>query len=49
MEYLKGKNQCIETMSLGILDLYNGINDTKYGYQTKTKLVKDTRSDLQAD
>jgi len=48
-EHLKGKNQCIETVSLGILDLYNGIHEMKYGYQTKTKLVKDTKGDLHAN
>jgi hypothetical protein len=47
-EYSKGKNQNIETVSLGILDLYNGINEIKYGYQPRTKLVKDTKGDLLA-
>lgn len=36
-------------MGLGILDLYNGINEMKYGYQPGTKLVKDTMDDLLAD
>jgi hypothetical protein len=35
-EHLKGKNWCIETVSLGILDLYNDINEMKYGYQPRT-------------
>jgi hypothetical protein len=38
----KEKNQRFETVGLGILDLYNGINEMKYGYQPRTKLVKDT-------
>jgi hypothetical protein len=46
---LKGKNQCIEKVSLRLLDLYNGINEKKYGYQRRTKLVKDTKGDLLAD
>jgi hypothetical protein len=48
-EHLKGKNQCIETQSLRTWDLYNGINEKKYGYQPRTKLVKDTKGDLLAD
>jgi len=36
-------------VSLGILDLYKGINEMKYGYQARTKLVKDTKGDLLAD
>jgi len=46
---LKRKNQCSETVSLGILDLYNGINEMKYGYQARTKLVKITKGDLLPD
>jgi hypothetical protein len=46
---LKGKYQHIETVNLGISDLYNGINEMAYGYQPRTKLVKDTMGDLLAD
>jgi len=32
-------------VNLGILDLYNGINEMKYDYQPRTKMVKDTKGD----
>jgi len=48
-EHLKGRNRCIETVSLRKSDLYNAINEKKYGYQPRTKEVKDTKGDLLAD
>lgn len=46
---MKGKNWCTEKVSLGILDLYSVINEVKYGYQPRTKFVKDIKGDLLAD
>jgi hypothetical protein len=50
-EYLKGKINEIELNSenKNIRDLYRGITKFQKGYQRKTNLVKDERSDLLAD
>jgi hypothetical protein len=50
-EYLKAKTNKLETNSKNknIRDLYSGINDFKKGYQPRTNVVKDEKSDLVAD
>jgi hypothetical protein len=50
-EYLKDKTNETELNSKNkyIRDLYRGITEFKKGYQPKTNLVKDERSDLLAD
>jgi hypothetical protein len=48
---MKGKINELEsnTKNKVIRDLYRGINEFKKGYQPRTILVKDDRSDLLAD
>jgi hypothetical protein len=50
-EYQKDKINELESNSKNknIRDLYMGINEFKKGYQPRTSLVKDKRSDLLAD
>jgi hypothetical protein len=50
-EYLKDKINELESNSMNknIRDLYSGINEFKKGYQPRTNLVKDERSDLLVD
>jgi hypothetical protein len=50
-EYLKAKINELEINSKNknIRDLYRGINDYKMGYQPRTNVVKDEKSDLVAD
>jgi len=50
-EYLKAKIDELETKSTikNIRNLYRGINDFKMGYQPRTNIVKDEKSDLVAD
>jgi hypothetical protein len=50
-EYLKGKINELESNSKnkGIRDLYRGITEFKKGYQPKTKLAEDEKSDVLAD
>jgi len=50
-EYLKAKIEEPETNSTikNIRDLYRGINDLKKGYQPRTDIIKDEKSDLVAD
>jgi len=49
--YLKAKIEELETNSKikNIRDLYRGISDFKKGYQSRTNVVKDGKSDLVAD
>jgi hypothetical protein len=49
--YLKAKIEELETHSKinNIRDLYRGINDFKKGYQPRTIIVEDEKSDLVAD
>jgi len=49
--YLKAKIEELETNSKikNVKDLYRGINDFKKGYQPRTNIVKDEKSDLVAD
>jgi hypothetical protein len=50
-EYLKAKIDVYETNSniTKIRDLYRGISDLKNGYQPRTNIVKDKKSDLVTD
>ena len=49
--YLRAEIEELETNSKinNIRDLYRGINDTKKGYQPRTRIVKDEKVDLFAD
>jgi len=50
-DYLKAKIKELEINSniRNIRDLYRGIRDFKKGYQPRTNIVKDDKSDLIAD
>jgi len=49
--YLKAKIEKLETNSKikNVRDLYRGISDFKMGYQPRTNIVKDEKSDLVTD
>jgi hypothetical protein len=50
-EYLKDKINELElnSMNKNIRNMYRGINEFKKGYEPRTNLVKDKRSDILAD
>jgi hypothetical protein len=50
-EYLKDKinELAINNKYKNIRDLYRGINEFQWGYQTRSSLVKDENDDLLAD